>query len=152
MGNEQTFSAIDRFQSMLRARFQQAMDRYLAAVIKEAQSRHPYKDRSGALTRSIRRGALGWKGHELRGEVTAGAHYAEYVEKGTKPHRLEARKAKALHFFYKGKEIFVKRLKEGHPGSKPYPFLGPAILRTEGEFRRLFSAAWKEARRAAGLV
>ena len=150
MGNEQTFSAIDRFQSMLRARLQQAMDRYLAAVIKEAKARHPYKDRTGKLTRSIRRGSLGWKGHELRGEVTAGAHYGEYVEKGTRPHIIKARKAKVLHFVVDGKDVFTPMVR--HPGSKPYPFLGPAIMRTEGEFRRLFRAAWDNARRAAGLV
>lgn len=149
MGNEQTFSAMERFQSMLRARLTQAMDRYLAAVVKEAKVRHPYTDRTWALTRSIGRGALGWRGHELRGEVTAGEHYGEYVEEGTRPHIIRARKAKMLHFVIDGKDVFTPMVR--HPGSKPYPFLGPAILRTEGEFRRLFSAAWDDAKRAAGL-
>ena len=150
MDNEQTFLALERFQSMLKARYQQAMDQYLAAVIKEVKSSHPYQDRTGALTRSIRRGGMGWHGNELRGEVTTGAHYGKYVEQGTRPHPIVARKGRVLHFVVDSKEVFTPQVR--HPGSKPYPFLGPAILRTEREFFRLFNAAFDEAKRAAGLV
>ena len=150
MGNEQTFLALERFQSMLRARYQQAMDQYLDAVIKEVNSSHPYKDRTGALTRSIRRCGMGWHGDELRGEVTTGVPYGKYVEAGTRPHPIVARKGRVLHFVVDGKKVFTPQVR--HPGSKPYPFLGPAILRTEREFFSLFTAAFDEAKRAAGLV
>ncbi|MFB0518410.1 MAG: HK97 gp10 family phage protein [Acidobacteriota bacterium] len=150
MDNEQTFLALERFQSMLKTRYQQAMDQYLAAVIKEARSRHPYKDRTGALTRSIRRGGMGWHGNKLRGEVTTGVPYAEHVEAGTRPHPIVARKGRVLHFVVEGRDVFTPRV--SHPGSKPYPFLGPAILRMERELFRLFNAAFDEAKRAAGLV
>lgn len=150
MGNEQTFQALERFQSMLKERYQQAMDQYLAAVIEEVNSSHPYTDRTGALTRSIRRGGVGWHGDELRGEVTAGVPYAEYVEQGTRPHPIVARGARVLHFVVDGKDVFTPQVR--HPGSKPYPFLGPAVLRTEREFFRLFNTAFDEAKLAAGLV
>ncbi len=150
MGNEQIFLALERFQSMLRAKYEQAMDQYLAAVVKEVNISHPYTDRTGALTRSIRRGGVGWHGKELRGEVTSGVHYGKYVEQGTRPHPIVARRARVLHFIVDGKEMFTPQV--WHPGSRPYPFLGPAVLRTEGEFFKIFNTAFDEAKRAAGLV
>ena len=48
-----------------------------------------------------------------------------YLEFGTRAHIIRAKKAKALHFFTGGKEVFAKYV--NHPGTKPYPFLRPAF-------------------------
>lgn len=52
----------------------------------------------------------------------AATDYAEYVEFGTAPHEIRARKAKAL--FWEGADHPVKSV--NHPGTQPRPFMRPA--------------------------
>lgn len=54
--------------------------------------------------------------------IIVGQHYGLFVEKGTDAHVIEAKRAKALRF---GDGRFAKRV--NHPGSRPYPFLEPAV-------------------------
>lgn len=66
------------------------------------------------------------------------APYAKYVLRGTPPHIIEARKAKALAWEGgEGHMIFAKRV--NHPGTKPNPFprraLMPAIPRLRQQYR-----------------
>lgn len=65
--------------------------------------------------------------------VGASADHANDVEFGTGPHTIEAKDAQALHFQWKGEEIFVKSVQ--HPGTEPQPFLRPAAreIRARGE-------------------
>lgn len=48
--------------------------------------------------------------------VVSAAPYAIYVERGTAPHIIEPKKAKALRFVVNGKVIFAKRVR--HPGTQ----------------------------------
>jgi hypothetical protein len=59
-------------------------------------------------------------GAELVGTVGTNVSYAKFVHDGTAPHVIEAKAARALHFFANGKEVFVKRV--NHPGTKARPF------------------------------
>jgi Bacteriophage HK97-gp10, putative tail-component len=60
----------------------------------------------------------------LYAEVGSNVSYAAFVEYGTRPHRITARNRRAL--YWKGAEYPVFAV--NHPGSKPYPFLRPALL------------------------
>ena len=51
--------------------------------------------------------------------------YAEYVEFGTKPHEIRAKKGKALAFRMGGQTVIVKSVK--HPGTRAQPFVRPAF-------------------------
>ena len=64
---------------------------------------------SGAL------GSIPIKGGIL-GVIGTNLDYAPPVELGSKPHKIEARNAPALHFMVGGKSITVKSV--NHPGSK----------------------------------
>ncbi|MGK9183795.1 HK97-gp10 family putative phage morphogenesis protein [Priestia filamentosa] len=57
--------------------------------------------------------------------------YARYVEFGTRPHMIRAKKAKVLT---DGKRFFGKEVH--HPGTRPQPFLFPAFLSVKVEFIR----------------
>lgn len=53
--------------------------------------------------------------------------YARYVLRGTPPHIIEARRAKALHWVNgNGHDVFAKRVR--HPGTKPNPFPRRAVM------------------------
>lgn len=56
--------------------------------------------------------------------VGASAGHAADVEFGTDPHVIEASDAEALHFEWKGQEIFVTSVQ--HPGTEPQPYMRPA--------------------------
>lgn len=49
-----------------------------------------------------------------------GRDYLKYVIEGTKPHDIEPRSGRALHFEWNGHEVFFGRVH--HPGTKPNNF------------------------------
>jgi hypothetical protein len=109
------------------------VERGVTEAIEAARQSHPYTDRTGALTASLRgyleRSAAPRGGGQAVGVMTAGARYASYVEAGTGPHVIEAKNRTALHFEMGGEEVFARRVH--HPGSRAFPFMGPAVLKAE---------------------
>jgi HK97 gp10 family phage protein len=53
------------------------------------------------------------------------APYAGYVEFGTKPHVIRAKKAKALKFQVGGTTVYARKV--NHPGTRPHPYVEPAF-------------------------
>ncbi len=105
-----------------------------------ARSSHPYKDRSGALTGSIRGYAETSTEGGAVGVLEATAKHASYIEKGTDAHEIRARKAGALHW---PDGPFVKAVH--HPGTKPMPFLQPIAEKVERIVERELEAATDKA-------
>lgn len=60
------------------------------------------------------------------GRVTASPRYTHYVERGTRPHRIQAKNKKALKFIKGGKTVIVRAVR--HPGTKPRPFMFRALV------------------------
>lgn len=106
-------------------------------TVAEAKKLAPRK--TANLSRSIRPGFLS----DREAFVRAEAGYAAYVEKGTRPHEIRARKGRALRFPAAGvgttlggrvrtgearalgAGAYVFRSVVHHPGTKPQPFLEP---------------------------
>lgn len=81
-----------------------------------------FKNQTGNLRRSIYKNVeSGYKGRVATDEA-----YATYVEKGTKPHTITPKNKKLLAFKIDNRVVFARRV--NHPGSKPYPFMEPALL------------------------
>jgi hypothetical protein len=152
----------------LRARFkaiganEKLMKRLALRVVREQKLMVPRK--TGNLGRSIRIGAVSAR----EAETIASAHYAIFVETGTKAHDIRPKNKKALSwktgggkrqtvevggrvFFAEGakrrkKQVhFAKRVR--HPGTKAKPFMVPGAqkaLRDEG-LADIVIAAWNEA-------
>jgi hypothetical protein len=114
----------------------------------EAVRVHPYTDRTGRLTRSIRGQLMTATATSAEGEIVALAEYASFVENGTRPHRIEARNAQALRWEGSdGTPHFAKSV--NHPGTKPYPFMGPGHLKAERVLEREINVIVAEAERQA---
>jgi len=128
----------------------------------EAIRVHQYRDRTGALTRSISgrylSSQMGADGAEATGEIVANATYASFVDGGTEPHEIrpkfdavgpvrrgQSRRSSddvgthriALRWIGGDGAVHFARVVH-HPGSKPYPFMGPAYLRAERVMEREF--------------
>lgn len=95
----------------------------------QARASHPYRDRTGALTASTRgRVDVSTRGG-AEGVIEATAPYASFVESGTEPHEIRARRARALHWVDADGDHFARRVQ--HPGARQMPFIGPAAQKAE---------------------
>lgn len=86
-------------------------------------------ERTGALAESIEHHL---EGDDLIVSATGGADgrtYAAYVELGTRPHEIRPTEKKAL--YWPGAAHPVGKV--NHPGTRPQPFLRPALYQERSE-------------------
>lgn len=135
-----------------------AVQKAVEEAAAEARASHPYKDHSGNLTRSIRGRLDSFDRFGAQGSFLAEAKYASFVENGTRPHPIwpkeghgftgplqegQSRRAKsdigthrvALRWTDEGGAVHFARM-VNHPGGKPFPFAGPALLKMERVIER----------------
>lgn len=116
-----------------------------------AKQKHRPNKKTGVTSASIAPRAVTTTGAEVK---AGGA--AVYLERGTRPHVIRPRNAKALAFAPRGTGrlsgrprtggpvIFAKRV--NHPGSRAYPFLGPAAREALGALgAKVLIDAWNDA-------
>lgn len=75
-------------------------------------------------------------GFDGKNRVIANASYSADIEYGTKPHVIEPKTAKALHFTTDGQEVFTKRV--NHPGTKPLAIMRNAALKVQKQVGGMF--------------
>lgn len=115
----------------------QALGQAAALAVHSAKTSSRYKSRTGELARSIHRapmGAWAWK-------ISADAPHAAYVEFGTRPHRIDARRAKALRFVQHGRVVFRRSVQ--HPGTQPTHFLWRSVDAAGDELEDLLVRAMR---------
>ena len=101
-----------------------------------------FKNQTGNLRRSIFRriengGARGIVG------VGSSAPYGIHVEFGTRPHTILPKKRRFLAFKSKsGKLVFARRV--NHPGSRPLPFMEPALKDNVGRIMKAYERVGEE--------
>lgn len=94
-----------------------------------------FKNQSGDLRRSI----VGRVESAERGVVSTDIPYAEYVEYGTRPHTITPKNGKYLAFKGRsGNMVFAKKI--NHPGSRPYPYMQPALDDNQDNIFREYEA------------
>lgn len=116
-----------------------AADRTGTRVQNEARRRAPVDTgrlRSSIVSRSEDRG------RSYTVTVGTNVEYAEMVEKGTPPHRIYPRRARAL--YWPGAAHPVAYV--NHPGTAPHPFLAPAIAMAEVWLREELARAGRRVR------
>lgn len=69
-------------------------------------------------------------------QVIANADYSAALEYGTKPHVIEPKSAKFLHFKKDGKDVFAKIVH--HPGTKPLAIMRNAALKVQKQVGGMF--------------
>ena len=80
-------------------------------------------------------------GFDGKNKVIANADYSAALEYGTKPHVIEPKTAKALHFKSDGQDIFAKRV--NHPGTKPLAIMRNAALTVQKQEGGIFHKSFK---------
>jgi hypothetical protein len=68
-------------------------------------------------------------------QVEATAPYAAVLEKGSRPHKIVARRASALRFEVGGRVVYARSV--NHPGTKGYNILRDGVRRAGTQLNRL---------------
>jgi len=101
-------------------------------VFAEARERAPV--RTGRLRESI---SL-IKVNDLHYVVGSPLEYAVYVERGTRPHIIRPKRARALRFVVGGETVFARLVR--HPGTKPHPFFAHALQKYRAQWRKIWKS------------
>jgi len=96
-----------------------------------SRARRRYKDRTGQLSDFAYSTIVSRSVGKPEAEIVWPVAYASFVEEGTKPHPIEARRAPNLVFYWpKIGGVFVGK-RVNHPGTKAYGFAGDAYRKAE---------------------
>lgn len=114
----------------------------LLVAQEEVRSRTPVD--TGRLRNSIVARFESVIGADLRGSLQSvpypgqPAGLARWMEEGTRPHRIRARRGKMLKFQKGGRTVFAPSVL--HPGTRPYRMFALGMAAAAPKIRRIFSA------------
>lgn len=77
------------------------------------------------------------------------APHAKYIEEGTVPHPIVARRAKFLRFKVGNRWVFRKSVQ--HPGTKPRPFMAHAAVQGERAISQALAKNFSDLKQRVGL-
>lgn len=120
---EETVKDLGRVSVDVSAAVRQVLGQLAALAYGHARVTSSFEDRTGNLRSSIQRGQKSTWAHFVKAGGSK-ARYALFVESGTRPHAIVARRAKMLRFEQGGRVVFRKRV--FHPGTKPARFMQSA--------------------------
>lgn len=130
---------LKRIERDITAGARQALGQTAALAVEIAKSTTAFKDQTGKLRASIHRGQKSTWHHFVK----ASTPYAKFVEEGTRPHPIEARRKAALRFVQAGTLRFAKRVQ--HPGTKATHFMQKAQEAAGRELVRMLEEAIRRA-------
>ena len=113
----------------------------------EARATHRFVNRTGRLEGSIAADHIVSTPGGAESDIVVTARYASFVEAGTAPHEIHARRAPNLVFQVDG--VWVRTKKVNHPGTKADGFAGRGYQKAERVVEREVDLA---AERAADIV
>lgn len=102
---------------------QKALDDAWDEVQKHVSSTSRFVHRTGAVKSGMRRKFIRLKSG-ARLEISNRVRHATFLERGTRPHPIVAKRGRALRFMVGGQVFFRRRV--FHPGTKPTFFLRDA--------------------------
>ena len=131
--NPEAFASLweKRVVRVIRDGLRKAVNRAAREGASEARQRHQFKNRTGALERSI--GSVvdaGSTNGDYGAEIVALESYASLVEGGHRPHEIRARRQAALAFVNRSGQL-IFRVRVMHPGAKAHPFMSFAYFKAE---------------------
>lgn len=105
-------------QASIRNAASQALRETVKAAETSARTTTRFKDKTGGTRQSIKGATF-----MMNGSVTAGGA-ARFLENGTSPHIISAKRGRMLAFQINGSWVHRKRVR--HPGTRPRPFMADA--------------------------
>ncbi len=139
---EDTARSLEKAARTLNEEIMHALARTAELASGYARTSALYKSHTYGLRSSIQWGTqLG--ATSAHAVMRAAAPYAAFVENGTKPHTIEARRKTTLRFVQNGAVRFSRIVH--HPGTAPRPFMAQAQDRATPLLERLMGEAFVRA-------
>jgi HK97 gp10 family phage protein len=140
-GAQQVIKNLNKISDRMFNRIVDACQRVQAQVVNDARSAAPVF--LTTLRQSILPGDISVSKTDVQAKVTANVKYASYVEFGTRPHwpPVDALKDWAAKKLGDESLAFVVARAISRRGTKAQPYLGPALLKNQGLFRRMIMKA-----------
>lgn len=107
---------------------------------RQAKSNASWTDRTGNTRRVINGGAENRRTGIIL-YLAHGSMVGTYLETGTSPYVIEAKRKKVLRFVSGGKEIFAKRV--NHPGISPRPIVEPTVMSNLPKIQQQVRRYWE---------
>ncbi len=134
--------SFEKAQRTLAAEVMHALARTAELASGYARTSALYKSHTYGLRSSIQWGTQ-QGASSAHAVMRASAPYAAFVENGTRPHTIEARRKTTLRFVQNGAVRFSRIVH--HPGTKPRPFMAQAQDRATPLLERLMGEAFVRA-------
>ncbi len=146
--------AVRRAEAELEVQLPRALSFIGDKVVNDARRTTLFRDRAGALRRSILRGPVEGtvSGGDLRIELRAGSGlvYARAIHDGSRAHDIVPKRRRALQFTRGSDFVYARRVR--HPGTAARPFLTQAIEGNLAFAERTLGQAYRLAFVRAGLA
>lgn len=127
-------AGLKHLESQILGAAHQLLGQTASLAANQARGSNDFKDRTGKLRASIVRIERN-RWHFL---VRAGAKHAAFIENGTRPHPIVARRARFLRFQVAGTTYFRRRVQ--HPGTVARHFMRDARDHAEAHIGRFVQA------------
>lgn len=108
-----------RFLTENRRVIHEELDRAGDTAHQHVESNASFRDRSGKLRRSTHHRVLIGR-NKSRVRLRWRPRYATFIEYGTRPHIIRARRRQFLRFVVGGRVVYARKV--NHPGTRPYKF------------------------------
>ena len=143
-GTEQVIRNLSRIKKDMLNKVVRACQITQAKVVNDARSTAPVFITT--LRQSILPGPIDVTDFNVKAYVTANVDYASYVEFGTRPHfpPVAAMRPWAEKKLGDPDLAFVIARAISIHGTRPHPFMGPALLKNQSTFRREVARALKQ--------
>lgn len=141
-GREEVLGTLSRFSYLAIGEVKAAVRDTAMIIVREAKKLA--RVRTGRMRSSI---GASFENNGLAAIIGPSVDYAIDVEKGTQPHIIRPKRAKALRFSVGGEVRFANHVH--HPGTKGSPFMYPAWELGIAQFRPRVQAALGRASNAA---
>jgi len=140
-GGQQVIKNLNKISERMFSRIVDACQRVQAQVVNDARAAAPVY--LTTLRQSILPGDINVSRTDVQAKVTANVKYASYVEFGARPHwpPVDALKGWAAKKLGDESLAFVVARAISRRGTPPQPYLGPALLKNQGLFRRMIMKA-----------
>lgn len=114
----------------------------------ESKQTKRYRDRTGKLSGKATAKPIAIRARGAESEIRWPVRYASYVDAGTAPHIIMAKRVPRLVFFWERMGFWFRGPKVKHPGTRPTGFAGVAYHKAERVLEREGELAARDAEQA----
>lgn len=129
--------SVEQTEREMRTQIARGVNEAAEAGRDEAKRVGAWTDRTRRLRNGIAAVPAHGRGDGAESEILSPTPYSAIIEGGSRAHEIWARRKTFLRFVVGGQVIFARKV--NHPGTRPYPFMGPAAIKADAVLRKVIA-------------